>query len=762
MKRLAVLLGLFCIASFSKGQQTFYDPEDIQLIEIFFAQPNWDYMLDTAKMGADSYIIAQKVRINGTEFPNPGVKYKGNSSYDSTYRKNPLHIELDHVQNQSYQGIKDIKLSNCYADPSMIREALAYQILNNYMISPRANFAKVYINGRYMGVYTNTESIGKSFCNNNFGISNQTFFKCNPINLPSPLTKSNLRYLSADSTAYFPMYELKSDKGWNELVSLCNVLTNQPSQVAELMDMDRAAWMLAFNNVLVNLDSYSGVFAQNHYIYKDASGRFSPIVWDLNMAFGGFPFAGSGASSMGALSVSQMQQMPPTLHATDTYWPLIRTMMNNDSLRRIYYAHMRTIVKDFFLNSAYLTLAQDWQNTVAEAALADTNKFFTNEQFLNGLTQDYPIANYTVPGLANLMQARVNYLNAHTEFALQAPLITSVGPANPNPQLYQQITFRATVSGAGKVFLAYRRQSFGQFQALELFDDGLHDDGAAGDGVYANQLQLTTSVTWYYIHANNALATALYPERAQHVLLSVTASSPPVMPGQLAINEFLAKNDNGVTNEYGEKADWIELINNTSETLVLSGLFMTDNPNNLQKWAFPANATIPGGGLLIVWADERPDTPGNIHCNFKLSADGEHIYISRQDGTLIDYISFGPQAGDVSTGRCPDGTGTYITFNPPSFNTRNCPVGLDEKTEIDDYNPFSLYPNPTSGVVTLTNASGQYTQALLSDNTGRTLASFHFISSKVLNVSFLKPGVYVLRLRDTSGCARAVKLVIQR
>ena len=36
----------------------------------------------------------------GKYFPpgmDPGVKYKGNSSFDSTYIKNPLHIELDHT-----------------------------------------------------------------------------------------------------------------------------------------------------------------------------------------------------------------------------------------------------------------------------------------------------------------------------------------------------------------------------------------------------------------------------------------------------------------------------------------------------------------------------------------------------------------------------------------------------------------------------------------------------------------------------------------
>ena len=48
--------------------QTFYDVGVIQKIEIFFFESNWDYKLDTAKAGAESYIMAQKVIINGITF----------------------------------------------------------------------------------------------------------------------------------------------------------------------------------------------------------------------------------------------------------------------------------------------------------------------------------------------------------------------------------------------------------------------------------------------------------------------------------------------------------------------------------------------------------------------------------------------------------------------------------------------------------------------------------------------------------------------
>lgn len=119
--------------------------------------------MDTAKIGLEGYILADSARVNGIFYDSVGVKYKGNSSYNPTSNKNPLHIALDQFKNQSYQGFKDIKLSNCYADPSMMREVLSYDILSNYMDCPKSNFIKVYINNAYIGIYTNTESIGKTF-----------------------------------------------------------------------------------------------------------------------------------------------------------------------------------------------------------------------------------------------------------------------------------------------------------------------------------------------------------------------------------------------------------------------------------------------------------------------------------------------------------------------------------------------------------------------------------------------------------------------
>ena len=78
------ILSLLCLSTaLSASAQSFYDLDQIQDIRIYFSQNNWDYRMDTAKAGTESYLLADSVAINGEVFKNCGVKYKGNSSYDA-------------------------------------------------------------------------------------------------------------------------------------------------------------------------------------------------------------------------------------------------------------------------------------------------------------------------------------------------------------------------------------------------------------------------------------------------------------------------------------------------------------------------------------------------------------------------------------------------------------------------------------------------------------------------------------------------------
>lgn len=692
------LVLIFCFHSI-KAQQGFYDLSTIQKIEINFSQPNWDYQMDTAKIGSDDYIMADWVKINGVLFDSVGVKYKGNSSYDSTYIKNPLHIELDAFTDQDYQGFADVKLGNGYADPSMIREVLSYSILGNYMHCPRSNFAQVYINGDYVGIYSNEESISKRFCASHFGSSKNNFIKCNPIVIPGPNTKSNLKYINADSSSYFNYYELKSKKGWNNLVALCDTVTNQPSGIESVMDVDRVIWMLAFNNVLVNLDSYTGVFAQNYYLYKDDNGRFNPVIWDLNMCLGGFPFVGSGNSSLAGLTVANMQQLPIGIHSTEPYWPLIKAVINNPQFKRMYVAHMRTIVNEVFANNSYQTLAAQLHAVADTALQSDPNKFYTYTQFQNGLTTDYPVGSYTVPGINNLMNARVVYLQSTPEFTSVPPTINNVLATIVPSSTDTVINVSAHIENSNTIYLGYRFTTEHKFIKIPMYDDGLHNDGNANDSVFGASINLDTIQCEYYIYAENNDAGIFSPERAEHEFYYIQVNIPVAVAGQVVINEVLSSNQNGVFDEFDKRQDWIELYNTTDTLLNLYGLYLTDTVDVLNKYEIPRNTFINPKSYLIFWADGDSVEENDFHMPFKLSSGGETVIFSDNAGAVLDQVTFGTQRDDISYGRCPDGSGSFTTLLYPSYNTTNC--SNDSISRVSQLAALSIYPNPSDNSLTL-------------------------------------------------------------
>ena len=748
MKRLTnVMAVLFCAGSMH-AQVTFYDQASIQKIEITFTQPDWDYQLDTAKAGTDSYILASKLKINGVEFDSVGVKYKGNSSYDATYKKNPLHIEMDTYKNQSYQKIKDIKLGNAYADPSLIREVLSYDILKNYMDCPRSNFAQVYINGTYIGLYANDESITKQFCSDHFYSSKNTFVKCNPIGTASPNTKSNLRYLSADSTAYFKFYEMKSDKGWKELVALCDTVTNFPAAMASILDVDRAIWMMAFNNAMVNLDSYNGVFAQNYYLYRDGTKRFNPIIWDLNMSFGGFPHVGNSNSSLGTLNVTDMQKLPITSHSTDQYWPLIKNILAVPMYKRMYVAHIRTIVKEIFTSGYYKTKAAQFMNLIDAAVTADTNKFYSYAQFKASMDSNVPNGTTTIPGITTLVDGRITYLQALTDFTNLPPVIAAVTPSDTIPALNNPVSISATVTNTttGEVYLGYRFLGSDKFVRIKMLDDGLHNDGAAGDNVFGATVTMNGAQMQYYIYAENAGAGIFSPERAEHEFHVLKSGTHTADVGQVMINEFLASNKTGKMDENGKYEDWIELYNATNAPLNLDGLHLSDTYSNPAKYTFPVNTIIPAKSYLTLWADEGATTTSYIHCNFKLSASGEQLILTNSAGKVLDSLSFGAQGDDISFARCPNGTGPFAAALP-TFNISNCPNSIHE---LENEPAVSIYPNPASTVMMIDfNNLKQENRISISNLLGQEIRVV--ISSKrteTIQVSDLPAGVYMIRINE--------------
>ena len=752
MQRILFSFLLMCsCAFFHLNAQNFYQRDSIQVIEIFFSFSNWDAQLD-ANEATETYIYADSIRINGTSFDSCGVRYKGNSSYNPSNQKNPLRLELNTIKaNQDYQGFTDIKLSNGYKDPSMIREILTYQILENYMDCPRSNFARVYINGQYRGVYTNNESIKDDFNEAHYD-ADDTYFKCNPVGGAGPGggTSPDLKYLGTDSTSYFNGYELKSTYGWNRLVTLCNTLNNDFQNIESTLDIDRAIWMLAFNNVLVNLDSYNGAFRQNYYISWDKNGRFVPTVWDVNMSFGGFP-GGTGSGAFTPLALD------PFSNSTSVNHPLIQQIMANPLYKRMYMAHVRTMVQEMFENGQYETWAQSLMTLADSSVQADPYKFYSYNQFLNSLTTAVagggPGGGSSIPGIKALMDARAQFFSTNAAYLLQAPAILSHG-ATASPLNYgSTTTLIANVSNETNVYLGYRTDHTLKFNRVQMYDDGAHNDGAAGDHTYGVEMPVNGLLFEYYIYADNNNAGKFSPARAEHEFHTLAVTFPAPAVGSLLINEVLASNDALLFDLNGEDDDWIELVNTTNTTIDLAGFYLSDDPLNLMAWAFPAGTTIPVNGYLLVWADKDTLQQG-LHANFKISADGEYVYLS--NGLNVhDQISFGPQIANISYGRCPDAGLDFATILPTPLANNNCNIGIQEMEVLQ----VQVYPNPFLDVLHIVSHEEQV-QITVRNINGQILQTQQINSGKhQLDASSWASGLYLIELLSAAGVRQSYKFM---
>lgn len=745
---------ILSLSAFSARAQSFYDIDQVQEIKLSFFQTNWDAKLDSLKaVNEEAYLLAKSVEINGEVFDSVGVKYKGNSTYKASNAKNPLHIELDYVRTgQNYKGLKDIKLGNGYYDATFVREALSYEILQQYMAAPKANFAKLYIEGVYYGVYSNQQSINKPFVREHFGTTGQNpFFKCNPQSVGGPGGSGypDLVYSSADSTAYYKKYERKSDYGWRELLNLMDTLKNRPNSAHKVVDIDRALWMHAFNAVTVNLDSYTGVFGQNYYLYQDDNGRFLPVIWDLNMGFGGFPALASGSS----LTVAQMQNLDPLTQSTNASRPLISKLLANPTYKRMYLAHVRTLFQENFADSTYRKRALEMQAIISADVLADTKKFYTNAQFTSNI--DAALSGGggfgSIPGITQLMNGRYNYLKANANFTALSPTLSAPAFSPTTPASGATVQVTASVQNAISVWVGTRASVGDVFQRSPMFDDGLHDDGAASDGIYGGTFTAGEAKTQIYLYAENATSGRFLPERAEYEFINLPSTLPLPNPGDVVINEILASNTNGAKDENAEYEDWVELYNKTAQAQSLFGLYLTDKADNPDKWEFPNGTFIPASGFLIVWADED-SSQGPLHANFKLSAGGEFVMLSNGAGVVHDSISFGQQQSDISVGRFPNGTGGFVTM-PTTFGKTNSLTNSTGEAGAEGI-ALRIFPNPATAELVLSSGDTALRDVAVYDSGGRIFYQQIFDSPTAehrMAVADWPAGAYFVRVNGATA-----------
>ncbi len=509
---LFICLSISCTQLFS---QNFYNSTGIRDIRLTFPTDNWDKFLDSAKTAHSETRLKGTAVIEGQRFENVGVRYKGNSSYYGTrkrgVKKLPFNIKLS--KGESIEGkYETLKLSNVSKDASFVREALSYEIIGAYMPAPKANFARVFVNEKLQGFYSNVESIDEHFVKNRMNTQGY-LVKCDPewdVTIPANCPKgdkASLMYIGEDSTCYAPIYEMDKGGSWKEFINFVKILNQEPEKIEKVLNVDQVLWMLALNNVMGNLDSYNGLLSHNYYLCRTPDGRFTPIIWDLNLSFGGFM---SESTSAAPLSIEQMQTYQPLKDLDNPKRPLIAQILKNATYRKIYIAHYRTILNDWFWNGKYLQRAKELTQLIDSQVNNDKNKHYSYDEFKKNLTESVGTGESKIMGIQELMVKRLDFLKNH-------PLIVRIPPKfenTPTPSVSEdKLTIKVKITGASRAFCCVRNDANQPYRYLPMADDGLHNDDAAGDGVFGVVMDKKAGFE-YYIMAENEEAVGLLPERA--------------------------------------------------------------------------------------------------------------------------------------------------------------------------------------------------------------------------------------------------------
>ena len=158
----------------------------------------------------------------------------------------------------------------------------------------------------------------------------------------------------------------------------------------------------------------------------------------------------------------------------------------------------------------------------------------------------------------------------------------------------------------------------------------------------------------------------MFKEMFRYVLLIgffIAASGVKAGP---IISEFLASNKSSLKDEDGESGDWIEIHNPENIEADLTGYSLSDDPETLQKWTFPAGTSLPAYGRIIVFCSGKNRLELNrLHTNFSIATSGGSLQLSNAAGQIVsEFKDYPQQRSDISYGIKRNGIKGF--FDPPT------------------------------------------------------------------------------------------------
>ncbi len=393
------------------GDAGIFDGNTVRTFFLEFEDADWEKALTEFRF--TDVDIPAKLTVDGKVYNDVGVHYRGASSFlfIAEGRKRSLNIKLDMVhKNQRLGGYRTFNMLNSNGDATMLKGILYYQVAREYTPAPKANLAKIVINGEYWGVYVNTQQEDRDFVKDWWKTTSGTRWKAPG----SPWGKAGLNYIGDNVDDYKKLYEIHSKedpKAWTALVKLCKVLTETPldqmeKELAPIFDIDAALKFLALESAFINDDGY-WIRASDYNLYWDRKGVFHVYPHDGNEAFYDAPPNLRAGAARGT-------DLDPFIGSDDKVKVLLNRLVAVPALRAKYLGYLKDIATKWLDWKRLGPIALKYQALVDADVKADSRKLESYEAFQTLVEKD------TVKGTATIMSLKT-FADQRREFLLNYP-----------------------------------------------------------------------------------------------------------------------------------------------------------------------------------------------------------------------------------------------------------------------------------------------------------------------------------------------------
>ncbi|MCC6724378.1 MAG: CotH kinase family protein [Saprospiraceae bacterium] len=683
---------------------------------------------------------------------NIGIKIKGNTSIWAN--KKSFRISFNtYEEGRKWQGLEKLNLNGNHNDPLSARAKISCDLLRSMgVIGSRANHVKLYVNGIYYGLYINVEHVDEQFVKLRYGSDEGNLYKCL---WPADLVfKGNNPNLYKEELGGRRAYELVTNTSlddYSDLAQFIAVLNNTPiadlpCELEKLFNVDAYLKTLAFDVLDGNWDGYA-YNKNNFYLYHNpVTDKFEYIPYDLDNTLG-----------IDWLGVDWITQNVYSWAPTNQARPLVQRLMAVPAYKKRFTQYMRSFLQTVFTTESLFPYLDSLKALIRPALQADSyypqDYGFDMDDFDNAWFTELPF-NHTPVGLKPYIQGRRSSAlqqlnNSDANPTIQRTAHDYLPPANG-------INFSAAASDdyqMGAVQVCYRWGGQDPVTCLALLDDGLNGDGAASDGIYGVYLDLAgqSGLMEYYTEATDNLGQKGRLPACGWRVIYVGAEARP-----LVINEFMASNSGYYPDAAGEYEDWVELYHPGPWPFSIKTFYLTDDMAVPGKWRLPDSLMVKDS-YRVFWADSD-ETQGQMHTNFKLSAEGEHLALFRKNGdafSLCDQYAFSDVQPGQAIGRLPNGTGAFQPVQPTPGAINQPPTAVQEAAS--DEQVLLVFPNPATNRISvkLMKENEAIEEMALMDANGRQHLHWKGSGRKTLELAIepVLSGMYFLKITTSSGHA---------